>query len=1336
MLLGAYSISEAGNYQNTVDFNETQGQSYNTIWQHCFTGIPANEIIDSATLQVRSRVGGWPSGGTIGEYVSSSTTFYTDALHRVINYSSTTHPLVTSFYTITVPLTGAQLVWLKDDKCLDVELYTGLGGVYYPDYAILYASTLIDADGDGYYSNVDCNDTDNTVYPGAGEKCDGKDNDCNSGTSDGSGETWYEDSCDGSDEDLCNEGKLKCVNKLHLCDDTTGTNAEICDGIDNDCNQSTPDGKDESWYGSACDGSDNDLCAEGTLACADGSQACTDTTGSAVEVCDGQDNDCDGMTDEGFDGDGDGKADCYDNCPTVSNPDQKDSDGDGAGGVCDNCPGHANPNQTDTDQDGVGDACTASGMQIQTTKQIIQTAGGEKWKIDVTAYDPSGISLIEIWINGIRTKRCKDVPSCDTTAPNEGGEPSIGVIAFNGNNQVFMDGDVPPGGRDLSRMFDDDDGDGLLNYEDNCAGIANADQSDYDADGVGDLCDQCEAYLACGFTPHAASSPGFECLGNDYDFEHNGIYYYEVLYDLVDVTGCGCYDSDGGVDPDHRGGIYVEDVDIVIRNNPQGNEVCVSTSECRLQYEDACADGWHVHEYTCGSAGAESRELFCILGCFDGACDRDSDGDFIFDRLDNCPHMGNLDQADDDGDGFGNACDNCPDFASGNQSDNDGDGVGNVCDNCPDNANSNQANNDGDSFGNACDNCWSQGNNQGDTDNDCDALRLDPAYWNGVRWLQDPRCGNSCDNCPDNANGDQQDWNSDGIGDACDCYDVFMGPNETATDCGGVCSACIECTWCGDDVSPVRIKGEPNDGMIDVVFVPHENFEGNIATFNSQVINSILSAYFTMDTLSVDPLPADYKDRFNFYIYRDGYGEDEGCGVSLPGEEAYNSWLVGCITACALNPFACFCWGESPDTFWDKAPFTDSAGVLSANPTGGCTTSLGPPSEWIADAGDVDETVHESMHSIFSLVDEYCDEGILDIDNFMSTFYEEIDHRPNVFDTLEHCQDHADAAGWTLGNCRRISGPADCDVGFFRYDPDVPTQDVMTCNCASYNFYEADVRRINYVFDHWPVSDTKGVLIDFNMNNGEMTFLRAHVVDSHPDLGMQHGHFIGEALSTGGYTLKSFGIWNPRKKLGETLVIEDNVNFHVIIAFHDNLKTFLIRDAVTNAVLASVDLTEALSSYCYATGYESHECQTVLDLDGDGVSGMQDNCPGVPNTGQANSDQDGWGDACDNCKYVYNPGQEDKDYDGIGDACDNCSETPNPLQQNTDTDIYGNICDCDLDNDGFVGPNDYNIFGMAWWSSMYSTNWNPDADFDSDGFVGPNDYNILGSHWWTVSPWN
>lgn len=55
------------------------------------------------------------------------------------------------------------------------------------------------------------------------------------------------------------------------------------------------------------------------------------------EICDGIDNDGDGLIDEGFeDLDGDGVADCIDNCIYHYNPDQLDVDGNGIGDICDN----------------------------------------------------------------------------------------------------------------------------------------------------------------------------------------------------------------------------------------------------------------------------------------------------------------------------------------------------------------------------------------------------------------------------------------------------------------------------------------------------------------------------------------------------------------------------------------------------------------------------------------------------------------------------------------------------------------------------------------------------------------------------------------------------------------------------------------------------------------------------------------------------------------------------------------------------------------------------------------------------------------------------------------
>lgn len=97
---------------------------------------------------------------------------------------------------------------------------------------------------------------------------------------------------------------------------------------------------------------------------------------------------------------------------------------------------------------------------------------------------------------------------------------------------------------------------------------------------------------------------------------------------------------------------------------------------------------------------------------------QDADGDGVYDWQDNCPALGNADQADADGDGIGDGCDDCPaDFNPGQEDrdgdasgdacdpDRDGDGIANPADNCPDTANAGQTDADGDGIGDVCDPC-------------------------------------------------------------------------------------------------------------------------------------------------------------------------------------------------------------------------------------------------------------------------------------------------------------------------------------------------------------------------------------------------------------------------------------------------------------------------------------------------------------------------------------------------------------------------------------------------------------------------------------------------------
>jgi hypothetical protein len=131
------------------------------------------------------------------------------------------------------------------------------------------------------------------------ELCNGVDDDCDPATPDGADDPMIDEACDGADADLCAEGVYACVDGAPTCGDTTDDSAEVCNGADDDCDASTPDGADDPEVGVPCDGPDADECEEGTTACAGGDVVCGDESGDSAETCDGTDEDCDGAIDEG-----------------------------------------------------------------------------------------------------------------------------------------------------------------------------------------------------------------------------------------------------------------------------------------------------------------------------------------------------------------------------------------------------------------------------------------------------------------------------------------------------------------------------------------------------------------------------------------------------------------------------------------------------------------------------------------------------------------------------------------------------------------------------------------------------------------------------------------------------------------------------------------------------------------------------------------------------------------------------------------------------------------------------------------------------------------------------
>lgn len=163
------------------------------------------------------------------------------------------------------------------------------------------ADAMIDADGDGYYSissgGDDCDDTDNTVYPMAPERCDGVDTDCDGEIPD-------------SEIDNDSDGYVECTIDAGGWD---GNPAVVGGGDCDDANAAVHPGAAEIWYDGVdqnCDGaSDFDQDGDGHEAVSHGGDDCDDTAaairpGAAEIWYDGVDQDCDSWNDYDQDKDG------------------------------------------------------------------------------------------------------------------------------------------------------------------------------------------------------------------------------------------------------------------------------------------------------------------------------------------------------------------------------------------------------------------------------------------------------------------------------------------------------------------------------------------------------------------------------------------------------------------------------------------------------------------------------------------------------------------------------------------------------------------------------------------------------------------------------------------------------------------------------------------------------------------------------------------------------------------------------------------------------------------------------------------------------------------------
>jgi len=124
------------------------------------------------------------------------------------------------------------------------------------------------------------------------ERCNGIDDDCDGTPDDDDPEGGA--AC-GSDVGECSLGTLHCVNAELTCQGAVGPSAERCDGLDNNCDGE----RDETFPGQnePC-GNSVGQCEAGVWGCVAGALTCVGEVGPQAEVCDGLDNDCTGTADD------------------------------------------------------------------------------------------------------------------------------------------------------------------------------------------------------------------------------------------------------------------------------------------------------------------------------------------------------------------------------------------------------------------------------------------------------------------------------------------------------------------------------------------------------------------------------------------------------------------------------------------------------------------------------------------------------------------------------------------------------------------------------------------------------------------------------------------------------------------------------------------------------------------------------------------------------------------------------------------------------------------------------------------------------------------------------
>ena len=475
-----------------------------------------------------------------------------------------------------------------------------------------------DDDGDGDPDGSDCKPYNPTIFTGATEECNDKDDDCDGVVDNGFDDTDQDGHANCVDDDDDDDGvkdpndNCPLVPNLNQKDQDEDTIGDVCDddldgdGVvntaDNCTNVPNPLQKDtdQDGLGDACDDDDD---GDGTPDAQDCKPLDAAVNPGSVEVCDGQDNNCDGKVDEGFtDTDKDGLADCVD----------PDDDGDGTPDAVDCSP------QDPAIYPGAFELCDGKDNNCN---DVIDEGFPDK--------DQNGQA--DCLDDDDDADGDPDVSDCAPLDPGiHHGAAELCDGKDNNCNIQIDEGYPDTDGDNIADCVDtDDDNDGVPDKDDNCPLNKDTTQKDTDKDGQGDVCDDDDDgdgdpdETDCKpLDPTIGSTVAEVCNGKDDDcdslIDEEGASGCEVLFSDGDSDGFGnttkskCLCAEQGAYTASIGG-DCDDTDKSV--NPAATEKCnLKDDDCDEQIDEKGATGctsYYLDQDTDGFGVTAASQCAC-----------------------------------------------------------------------------------------------------------------------------------------------------------------------------------------------------------------------------------------------------------------------------------------------------------------------------------------------------------------------------------------------------------------------------------------------------------------------------------------------------------------------------------------------------------------------------------------------------------------------------------------------------------------------------------------------------------------------------------------------------